>query len=338
MGTSFSLRQRVFLAGDAVHTHSPKAGQGMNVSMQDCFNLGWKIGLCVKGLARRSILETYESERRRVARELIDFDHRFSRLFSGRPAKDAADEAGVSMAEFKDAFEKGNMFASGVAVDYGASALVAKPGDASDQGGNGTDAARKVVGRQQLAANARLGMRLPSFKVLNQSDARPWHFAEWLKADGRFRVILFAGDMLDGAQAARVSGFCAGLERVLRTYTPDGEAINSVIQPLTLHAAPREQVDIFSFPEVLRPFHPARGWEYNQIFVDAPSYHEGFGDAYSNYGVDTAKGAVVVTRPDQHVGYVGGLEDVDEVERYFGNILIPASERRAGGSIVSEAR
>ena len=113
VGNRFDADQRIFLAGDAVHTHSPKAGQGMNVSMQDTYNLGWKVGLVVKGLAKRSILKTYQSERRRIAQDLIEFDHRFSRLFSGRPAKDAADEAGNSMAEFKEAFENGNMFASG---------------------------------------------------------------------------------------------------------------------------------------------------------------------------------------------------------------------------------
>ena len=41
VGDNFSLKERIFLAGDAVHTHSPKAGQGMNVSMQDTYNLGW---------------------------------------------------------------------------------------------------------------------------------------------------------------------------------------------------------------------------------------------------------------------------------------------------------
>lgn len=88
MGTQFSVQNRVFLAGDAVHTHSPKAGQGMNISMQDCYNLGWKLGLVVKGIAQPSILDTYQSERRRVAQDLIAFDQRFAKLFSGRPAKD----------------------------------------------------------------------------------------------------------------------------------------------------------------------------------------------------------------------------------------------------------
>ena len=59
-------------------------------------------------------MKTYESERRQIAKDLIAFDHKFSRLFSGRPAKDVMDSEGISMEEFKDAFEKGHMFASGI--------------------------------------------------------------------------------------------------------------------------------------------------------------------------------------------------------------------------------
>lgn len=68
----------------------------------------------MKGTCDRSILNTYQSERRRNAQDLIDFDHKFSRLFSGRPAKDVMDAEGISMEAFKKAFEKGNMFASGI--------------------------------------------------------------------------------------------------------------------------------------------------------------------------------------------------------------------------------
>ena len=78
------------------------------------YNLGWKVANVVNGVADRSILKTYQSERRRIAQDLIDFDHRFSRLFSGRPAKDVMDEEAISMSEFKDAFEKGNTFVSGI--------------------------------------------------------------------------------------------------------------------------------------------------------------------------------------------------------------------------------
>lgn len=81
----------------------------MNVSMQDAYNLGWKIGLVCKKIMHRKILSTYELERKQIAKELIAFDHKFSRLFSGRPAKDIMDETGVSMEEFSKAFNMSHM-------------------------------------------------------------------------------------------------------------------------------------------------------------------------------------------------------------------------------------
>lgn len=81
----------------------------MNVSMQDTYNLGWKIGLVCKKILRRSTLSTYEHERKQIANELIAFDHKWSRLFSGRPAKDIMDETSVSMDEFSKAFNMSHM-------------------------------------------------------------------------------------------------------------------------------------------------------------------------------------------------------------------------------------
>lgn len=78
------------------------------------YNLGWKVASVVNGASSRSILKTYQSERRRIAQDLIDFDHRFSRLFSGRPAKDVMDEEGISMEDFKEAFRQGALFTSGL--------------------------------------------------------------------------------------------------------------------------------------------------------------------------------------------------------------------------------
>ena len=72
----------VFIAGDACHTHSPKAGQGMNVSMQDAFNLGWKLVAVLQDGAPPSLLHTYSAERRPIAKELIDFDREFAAMLA----------------------------------------------------------------------------------------------------------------------------------------------------------------------------------------------------------------------------------------------------------------
>lgn len=72
---------RVFLAGDAVHVHSPAAGQGMNTGLGDAANLGWKLGLVATGQAPATLLETYEPERAPVARGVIALTHRLMRTF-----------------------------------------------------------------------------------------------------------------------------------------------------------------------------------------------------------------------------------------------------------------
>jgi len=332
VGKTFSLHNRVFLAGDAVHTHSPKAGQGMNVGMQDAYNLGWKVGLCARNVTPRSILPTYQSERRRVAQDLIDFDHKFSRLFSGRPAKDLMDETGVNMEEFKKTFLKGAMFTAGLSLNYGKSIIVAKEGDAQEQGdgsdvGGAGNGGRSVIGKQHLAKNIILGMRFPSFKVLNQMDSRPWHFQERIKADGRFRILLFAGNYKNQAQKARVKAFCDALEKpnsFLKRVT-GSRRIDAIIEILTCHSAPRKEVELFDFPELLRPFDENMGWDYDKIYVDDESYHEGHSHAYENYGVDLDKGCIVVLRPDQYVAYVGDLEDIADLDAYFKGVLNDSS-------------
>jgi phenol 2-monooxygenase len=204
-------------------------------------------------------LKTYQSERRRVVQDLIAFDHRFSRLFSERPAKHVMDQKGINVEDFKDVFLKGNMFASGISVDYGASVIFAKEGDSKEQG-DGTEVfgqdKHRISSKQELATNVKLGMRMSSFKVLNQADAQPWHFQEQLRSNGDWRVVVFPGDVTNTAQMNKLkaSGRELGAKNsFLKRFTPPGEQYDSVIEVLTVHSSPRQVVSIFDFPEALRP-------------------------------------------------------------------------------------
>ena len=117
---------RVFIAGDACHTHSAKAGQGMNVSMADAWNLGWKLGTVLRGTARPELLHTYSEERQAVAEELIAFDREFARMFSAPPKKDG-EEHGVDPEEFQRYFVQQGRFTAGVATRYEPSMITAEP-------------------------------------------------------------------------------------------------------------------------------------------------------------------------------------------------------------------
>jgi phenol 2-monooxygenase len=94
-----------------------------------------------------------------------------------------------------------------LAVDYGASVIVAKEGDSAKQG-DGTDVMGRdllpVVSKQDLATEIKVGKRMPSFKVLNQADTRTWYFQELLKSRGYWRLVVFAGNMKDVRQKARI--------------------------------------------------------------------------------------------------------------------------------------
>lgn len=199
------------------------------------------------------------------------------------------------MAKFKDTFEKGSMFASELAVNYGASIPVVKIRDSADQG-DGTD-----VGPRILASNIKLGIRFTTFQVLNQSDARPRQFGQFLKSDGRFRIIVFAGNFKDEKQWKWLQGFERSLAKpdsVIRRFAPSAKPIDSVIESLVYHPAPRQEVKLLELHEMFHPFDEKRAWVNVKVFVDDVSYHQGHREAYKNHGVDRESSCMVIGRPD----------------------------------------
>jgi hypothetical protein len=78
---------RVFLAGDAAHIHSPAGGQGLNTSIQDAYNLGWKLGAVLRHGAPDALLDSYERERRPVAADMLGLS---TRIHQGTARRGAA--------------------------------------------------------------------------------------------------------------------------------------------------------------------------------------------------------------------------------------------------------
>ncbi len=94
-----------------------KAGQGMNVSMQDAFNLGWKLASVLRGQSPESLLDTYAEGRRAIAQELIDFDLTRSETMTAKPADpNAPDAGGMSSQERQEIFTAGGRFTAGFAT------------------------------------------------------------------------------------------------------------------------------------------------------------------------------------------------------------------------------
>ncbi|MET8425576.1 rifampin monooxygenase [Nocardia sp. NPDC004860] len=112
---------RVFLAGDAAHIHPPNGGQGLNLGVQDAFNLGWKLAAAVNGWAPADLLDTYESERRPVAADVLDTARAMSELTSLEPGPQALRRLLTQLMEFEEVhrFLIERVTALGVRYDFG---------------------------------------------------------------------------------------------------------------------------------------------------------------------------------------------------------------------------
>jgi phenol 2-monooxygenase len=178
LADNFSKDNRVFLTGDACHTHSPKAGQGMNVSLQDGYNIGWKLASILKGHASQSLLHTYNIEREQVAKSLIGFDRAFTKSFSSRHTTDEP---------FSEHFIKAAPYTAGLSVKYDVSPITNVSGST-----------------QRLATELIVGMRFPSTQVTRFCDARKMQLVTAMPSDGRWRVVLFAGNFHDVSNIQRL--------------------------------------------------------------------------------------------------------------------------------------
>ncbi len=295
---------RVFIAGDACHTHSPKAGQGMNVSMQDTFNLGWKLAHVLKGLSGPELLATYSSERKDIAQTLIDFDKEWSHMLSA-PVRSESNPGGVDPAEVQKYFVQHGRYTAGTASRYRPSVLT---GD----------------GRyQQLAAGFPIGMRFHSAPVIRLADAKPVHLGHTVKADGRWRLFAFAGEGDPASDGSCIQALCEFLQSsphspVLRC-TAAGEDIDAVIDVRAVFQQPHRELAL----EAMHPFLlPAKGRyglrDYEKMFC--PDF-KGGSDIFDMRGIDRAHGCMVVVRPDQHVADVLPLSAHEELYEYFSRIL-----------------
>ncbi|UOR01541.1 FAD-dependent monooxygenase [Leucobacter allii] len=299
---------RVFIAGDACHTHSAKAGQGMNVSMQDAFNLGWKLAAVLRGLAGPELLETYSAERQPVAQELIDFDREWSAMLAAPPRDPERPElGGVDPAELRDYFVRAGRYTAGVATRY-------RPP---------SDGGTRLTGEpahQALASGFGIGTRFHSVPVTRIGDALRTELGHAARADGRWRVHLFAD-----AGRERFDAACEWLASdpaspILR-HTPGGWDIDAVIDIRGVVQDPHREVELGDLPELMRPSKGRYGLIDTEKAFSALTRE---GDAYDLRGVDRERGTAVIVRPDQYVAHVLPLDDRDGLAGFFAGALLPA--------------
>lgn len=285
---------RVFLTGDACHTHSAKAGQGMNVSMQDGFNLGWKLGSVLSGLAPEPLLATYSAERQPVAQQLIDFDREWSSLMARKPEEISDPQ------ELADHYLATSEFPSGFMTQYGPSSIVA--GDA----------------HQGLAAGFPVGKRFKSAEVTRVCDGNAVHLGHHAKADGRWRVYAFADAPRAGEESALAAwaAWVASPESPVARFTPAGADVDAVFDVKVVYQQGFEDVDLAEVPEVFRPRTGPLGLtDWEKVYAAGPTVWTAT-DIFAEREL-SRDGVVVVVRPDQYVAHVLPLDATDELGEFL---------------------
>ncbi|KAL2401279.1 Phenol hydroxylase [Exophiala dermatitidis] len=293
---------RVFIAGDACHTHTPKAGQGMNISMQDSYNLAWKIAGVLKGQLRPEVLATYEQERRPIGQKLVELDEYLSKGLG-----EAAEDRGTLMQVY-DLLRK---FTDGRAVVY-------KPGLAvAQESGHGP------------AWGVQLGTRLHNHYIRGQSTSWLRHMMDLLPSNGRWRLVVYGGDISDQDQLERVNRLGEAIAEPgllvhrYRSLTPG----KPWLEVLLIHTADVASVSLETLHEA---YHPQQekygGTSWHQVWAEeslppkkgsvAP------GPAHRSLDIDPHVGAMAMIRPDTFVGWAGGYEDLPDLERYCAGLFV----------------
>ncbi|KAG0638769.1 phenol 2-monooxygenase [Tuber brumale] len=315
IASNFSHANRVFIAGDASHTHSPKAAQGMNVSMHDTFNLAWKLSLVLNSVSPTSLLGSYPAERRKIAQDLISFDYEHANAFVKNNQ--------VALAEN---FTKNIRFISGVGAVYDANTPLTTPSTTSGLG--------LIPGELLLPA-----------KATRYIDTNPVDIQLDIPLRNQFRVYFLTSNYHSALQL--LSEICEGISApttvisrasknsLLAPHSPPKVEADEYIQPdryivpnlsriftfATITQSPQKAIEFTDLPTLLRPYK----WTlYNDNLEENVSPTKKWA---GKRGLSGGEVMTAVVRPD---GYVGGAEvwrqgmgkkAVGWLEEYFKGVL-----------------
>ena len=283
----------VFIAGDACHTHSPKAGQGMNVSMGDTFNLGWKLISVLLGYSDKTLLHTYSEERQKTAQALIDFDHEWSRAVSKK-----SDLALSEMPTVQRKFLEGGKFTAGLTVKYQPSILTQ-----NDE-------------FQNLAKGFPIGERFHSAMVDRLADAKPMQLGHVQNFGYRWTLFIFAPQDKE-LRSTHLQSTLDSLEQEDRSPIRKSSIIgldpDQLLDLRIIYPENFRELEYSDMHSVLKPRKGKYGLvDYEKVFCAQKGINSNIFDLRE---VNRTKGAMVLVRPDQ---YVSTVLPIDATTELFG--------------------
>ncbi|KAL9609442.1 MAG: hypothetical protein Q9167_005797 [Letrouitia subvulpina] len=256
------------------------------------------------------ILKTYELERKPIAHALINFDRAYVPLFSnGCSSGSEKITSSDASKKFQTAYVEGLTSSTGIAIRYEPNMLVAEQGAPSCS---------------EVAKNVVVGMRLKNVKIINQADGVMIRIQKLVKPDGKFRLLVFPGDISKSRAAQRMLQLGEDLSH-FKSEHPKAPYACRQVEIITVHAAKRADIELLDLHEVFHPWSDEGGWDYWKVYSDDSTWHEGACDTYNTLGIST-DGCMILVRPDGYVSVVCRMGDVGSVKRFLAGCIDMTSE------------
>ncbi|KIW18125.1 hypothetical protein PV08_02413 [Exophiala spinifera] len=314
---TFWAKESVFLAGDAAHSHSSGAGQGMNAGMHDAVNLGWKLALVLTGTLKREVLETYSLERQPNSAKLIKYDEDISVLVSGRLPKDyTGDRTEDPNVVLGKILQEAKGFNTGLTIGFEPNLAVLRD-DSSVEDLSAVAAKRSII-----PAPAIPGFRAPDVQVLTPALWEPVWLQTLLANVARFYIVVFVGKTSHAKELFMdLKVELQKNQRLSPSKAPITEAkSNGVHLNGDSSLAQEWPVDFVT----ILPEKVGNAWFELGTDPLGRVYYDGDGNANQRYAVDSDSGAALVLRPDGWIGArfeLGAKTVVADIDSYLSRLL-----------------
>lgn len=309
---------RVFLLGDASHTHSPYTVQGMNSGIADAYNLTWKLALVAKGHAALGILDTYGTERQYIADEIIRHDIRCRKFFPWAELDNSPDSQSLS--------KKIHGLMSGCEHRYLESPLV--------------QYSVRCHIDQDAVEPLTPGKRLHTMTLTRHVDGTVVDLLEVMPSIGRFHLVLFAGNLLHHAVFQGLCNYLTSSESPLSAFVPDSPLSNPASQHreigsvntrdgnqyldvYLIHSTNHLDVELGQLP---------RFFESSKVFEDVGGFE------HAIHGVHETAGVMALVRPDGYITMVTNFDNGTGVMHCLKSFMIFAPLESSPSTLVAEDR
>ena len=278
----YSKDRHVFIAGDAAHTHSSGAAQGMNTGVQDAFNLSWKLAGCIQGWLGEEMLDTYEAERRQVAKQIIDQDKIISLLIAGIIPESMKENPQADPYELlTETYNSNASLNTGMGIAYPPNDLIATV-------------------KKNANTHIKPGERVPDVLVHKPGVRLSHRLYPLIAFDGKFKVLVFVGNPNSTSSSLKAFERLFMDSHDIRRFSTAVSGYVFIMVGDNGTGSPEERLG---------------------TSCAGALYYDIDGSAHKRYGISNDNGAVLVVRPDMMVGAVYDLDTPAGLVDYLTNVV-----------------